>query len=149
MNWAEKTLQLLLRAFAVLLLTALVPVVMPFAWMQAIHHWLGLGELPAGPIIGYLTRSLSLVYAFHGTLLLLVSFDVRRYLPLIKAFAVLGIVFGASLLGLDWAVGLPLSWILSEGPFIIPASVLALWLAGRVREPLSWSRPPEHSGRPA
>ncbi|MCY2991824.1 MAG: hypothetical protein NTY19_28700 [Planctomycetota bacterium] len=137
MNW-EKTLRLFLQAFAVLLLTALAPVVMPFAWMQATHRWLGLGELPTGPIIGYLARSLSLLYAFHGALLLAISFDVRRYLPLIRVFAVLGIVFGVSVLSLDWTVGLPLSWILSEGPFIIPASVLVLWLAGRVATP-RWS----------
>lgn len=131
MNWAEKTLRWLLQAFAVLLLTALVPVVMPFAWMQTTHRWLGLGELPAGPILGYLTRSLSLLYAFHGALLLTVSFDVRRYRSLIRAFALLGILFGSSLIVLDWAVGLPVAWILSEGPFIIPACLLVFWLAGR------------------
>lgn len=132
MNWAEKTLVLVLRASAALLLTALIPAVMPFDWMMATHRWLGLGELPAGPIVGYLTRSLSLLYAIHGALVLGISLDVRRYLSLIKYFAVLGVVFGASMIALDWAVGLPLSWVLSEGPFIIPLSVVILWLAGRV-----------------
>ena len=51
----ERTLVWLLRLSAVLLLTAIVPAVMPFAWMKAIHRLLGMGELPEGPIIGYLT----------------------------------------------------------------------------------------------
>ena len=55
MNRPEKALVLLLRLSAVLLLTAIVPAVMPFAWMKSIHRLLGMGELPEGPIIGYLT----------------------------------------------------------------------------------------------
>jgi pseudouridine-5'-phosphate glycosidase len=63
MNRSEKALVILLRASAVLLLTAVIPVVMPFVWMKDIHRQLGMGELPEGPIIGYLTRSLSAMYA--------------------------------------------------------------------------------------
>jgi hypothetical protein len=134
MNRPEKTLVLLLRISAIVLLTALIPTVMPFSWMIAIHRHLGLGDLPQGPIVGYLTRSLSGLYAIHGALVLFVSLDVRRYLPIVKCFAVLSIVLGAGLLILDVAVGMPRFWIFGEGPFIIVFYGIILWIANQVRE---------------
>ena len=85
---AEKWMIVLLRLTAVVLLTALFPAVMPFAWMDATHQWLGLGKLPDAPIVGYLTRSLSALYAVHGVLVLYLSLDVRRFLPVIRCVAV-------------------------------------------------------------
>ena len=61
-NMAEKALVLLLRIAGVVLLTALVPAVMPFDWMKDIHRQLGMGELPEGPIIGCLTRRFDLEF---------------------------------------------------------------------------------------
>ena len=130
----EKILVWLLRISGIILLTALVPVAMPFSWMQVIHRYLGMGELPAGPIMGYLTRSLSLFYAMHGALIIFVSLDIRRYLPVVKFLAVVAILFGVSMVVLDSAVGMPLYWILCEGPFVIPLGIVMLWLAGRIPE---------------
>ena len=140
MNRHEKTLVLLMRVSAIVLLTALVPSVMPFAWMKEIHRWLGMGELPEGPIVGYLTRSLSAMYAMHGALVLFVSFDVRRFLPVVKCLAALGIVFGIGMLALDVVVGMPLFWVVCEGPFVIILGGVLLWLAGQVQ-----GRPADHA----
>jgi hypothetical protein len=133
-NMAEKTLVLLLRIAGVILLTAVIPAVMPFTWMKEIHQLLGMGELPEEPIIGYLTRSLSAMYAMHGALVLFVSLDVRRFLPAVMFLAVLGIVFGAGMLVLDVMVGMPPYWVLCEGPFIVVLGGVLLWLSGRVQE---------------
>ena len=132
MNRAEKTLVVLLRAGAMLLLLALAPVFFPFAWMDAIHRWLGMGPLPQGPIVEYLTRSLSALYAMHAALLLYVSFDVRRNLGVIKCLAVLALVFGAGMLVLDAVIGMPLCWTVCEGPFVILVSAALLYLAGQI-----------------
>ena len=51
----RRTLVILLRLEAIHLLTALIASMMPLAWMKEIHRSLGMGELPDGPIIGYLT----------------------------------------------------------------------------------------------
>jgi len=130
----EKVLVLILRCAGILLMTALIPVVMPFSWMQAIHRWLEMGELPSEPIVGYLTRSLSLFYALHGALILFVSRDIPRSLPVIKFIGILGVAFGVILIFLDIAVGMPVYWTLCEGPFLIPLSIAILWLASRIRE---------------
>jgi hypothetical protein len=136
-NWArilfmsEKALVWLLRISGVVLLTALVPVVMPFGWMQMIHREIGMGELPTGPIVGYLTRSLSLMYAVHGAYLIFVSLDIRRYLPFVRFLATVSIVFGVSMMVLDYAVKMPLYWTLSEGPMVVVLSIVMLWLVSR------------------
>jgi len=131
---SEKALVLILRCAGILMLTASIAAVMPFYWMQEIHRWLSMGELPSAPIVGYLTRSLSLLYALHGALMLFISRHPYRFLPVIKCLAILGIAFGVLLILLDAAVGMPAYWTLCEGPFLILASVAILWLAFRIRE---------------
>jgi len=132
MNRYERTLVILLRFEAILMLAALFPAMMPFAWMQDIHRSLGMGELPDGPIVGYLTRSLSALYAMFGAAELFVSLDVRRFLPVVKFIAVLGILFGLWMTGLDIVVGMPVFWTVFEGPYILLLYCTVRWLAGRV-----------------
>jgi len=115
------------------LLAAVIPAVMPFAWMDEIHRQLDMGDLPRGPIMGYLTRSLSAMYAMHGGLVLFVSLDVRRFLPVIKCLAVLIVIFGIGMIVLDIMVGMPWFWVLGEGPIIIIFGGILLWLAGAGR----------------
>lgn len=134
MSGFEKTLVVLLRIAGVLLLTAVIPALMPFAWMKDIHRLLGMGELPEGPILGYLARSLSAMYALHGGVILFVSLDVRRYLPVVNCLAVLGVMFGLGMLLLDVMIGMPPQWTACEGPFITLLSGVLLWLAGHVQE---------------
>jgi hypothetical protein len=132
MTRSEKALILLLRLSAVMLLFAIVPVFMPHQWMAAIHEQLELGELPEIPIVGYLTRSISALYAMQGAIGYFISLDVRRYLPFICFHAMLSVIFGATMIGIDWAVQMPLRWLLGEGPFIIVLGVVLLLLANRI-----------------
>jgi len=134
MNRSERLLALLLRVSAAVLLSALVPAFMPFAWMQIVHRALGLGELAETPLNHYLTRSLSALYAFNGTVLLYLSFDVRHYRPLIRFLGVAHVVFGGFLLGLDLYAGLPWFWTLGEGPVVILLGLLMLGLQRGVSE---------------
>ena len=128
----EIALIVLLRIAAALLLFALVAVVMPHTWMDAVHRWLGLGELPQMPIVGYLTRSLSLFYAFQGVLLLYLSFHVRAYLALIRFFTWMSVFFGLALYGIDYAAGLPVGWVVCEGTSVLVLCAVILWLIRRI-----------------
>ena len=123
----------LLRLSGLMTLTALGAVFMPYDWMNLIHQRLGMGELPPIPIVGYLTRSVSALYAVHGGLLFFVSFDVPRYLPVVQFLGWAGVVMGVLLFGLDRAVGMPVPWANLEGPFVVAISVVILLLAGRVK----------------
>ena len=128
----DRVLTWVLRILAVVLMTAVVPAMMPSAWMEEIPIRLGMGELPRGPMIGYLTHSLSAMYTLHGAVVFVVSLDVRRYLPVVKCLAVLAIMFGIGMIVLDVVVGMPMFWVLCEGPFIVVINGGLLWLAGRV-----------------
>jgi peptidoglycan/LPS O-acetylase OafA/YrhL len=131
MKAPERILVWLLRLVGAVMLTALGAVFMPSQWMNAIHQQIGLGDLPDKPIVGYLTRSVSVLYALHGALLLFLAGDVRRYRPVVRFLALAGLVFGVLLLGIDCAVKMPLSWTAGEGPFVIVLGAAILWLSGR------------------
>jgi hypothetical protein len=131
----ERILVWLLRLGGAVMLTALGAVLMPFEWMNVIHQRVGLGELPHVPIVGYLTRSISALYALHGALLVFLAGDVRRYLPVVRFLALAGAVFGVLMLGIDYATGMPLLWTVAEGPYVVALSAVILWLTGRKRFP--------------
>jgi hypothetical protein len=123
---SPRALVFLLRFGAVVLLLALLAVVMPLRMMMATNAQLGLDPLPAKPIVAYLTRSLSALYAYHGLFLLYISFDVRRYMPLIRFIAWSTVGFGLFMLILDPLVGMPWYWTAAEGPAIITYGVALL-----------------------
>ena len=129
----ERLLVWLLRLFGASTLIALGAVFMPHDWMNLIHQRLGMGELPHLPIVGYLTRSISALYALHGALLIFLSLDVRRYLPLVRFLGAASVVMGVLLLGLDLAVGMPVFWTVAEGPPVVALGLVILILARRVK----------------
>jgi hypothetical protein len=110
-------------------LFALVAVFMPQSWMAATHRWLGLGEMPTGPVVEYLARSLSATYAVFGALGLVVAADLDRYRPLVRFLGVAFALLGFVLLGVDVTAGLPWWWIAVEGPALIGVGTLMVFLA--------------------
>jgi hypothetical protein len=132
MKAPDRILVWLLRISGAMTLSALVAVFMPYEWMNLIHQRLGMGELPHVPIVGYLARSVSAFYALHGALLVFVSLDVHRYLPIVRFLAWAGVAMGLILFGVDRAVGMPSQWANQEGPFVVVISVVILVLAWRV-----------------
>ena len=99
---------------------------------NVIHGYLGLGELPDAPIVGYLARSLSAFYAFVSAITLFVSFDIRRYCSFVKLWAILVILIGFVLLGIDIEAGMPMSWTLCEGAPTIATGLIVLWLQRKI-----------------
>jgi hypothetical protein len=125
-NSARLILVLRLSGFAMAL--AVFAVVMPDSCMVATHRLLGLGEFPEAPVADYLARSLSAFYAMYGGLLWVVSTDIRRYAPVIRYLAVVGVVFGVLLYWIDTHAGLPLYWCIVEGTIVTALSLLILVL---------------------
>jgi hypothetical protein len=116
MTRADKVLAVFLRCLGVGSLFALVAVFMPVSWMAATHRWLGLGEMPTGPVVEYLARSLSAFYAIMGALCLVMAADLERYRPLVRFLGVAFALMSVVLLGVDLAAGMPWWWSASEGP---------------------------------
>ena len=101
---------------------------MPTEWMAGTHEWLGLGDFPASPLVEYLTRSISVLYAIHGGLLLLVSTDIIRFGPVIRYLGITTTIIGGALLCIDIYAGLPTFWVIFEGPPVILIGLTILGL---------------------
>jgi hypothetical protein len=125
---SERALIWFLRLTAITLLPAAIAVVMPHAWMSAVHQWLGLDVLPDMPMIGYLTRSLSALYAFLGTACWFLSRDVRRYAPFLRFMVSISLFFGATLCAIDTLVEMPTLWTLIETLFVLCWTTTLWWL---------------------
>ena len=128
MTRSEIWLARLLRIFGAAGVTALFAAVMPASWMTATHEWLGLGAMPADPIVIYLARSTSLFYAIFGGLAILVSLDLRRHRAVVSYLAVCTIAVGAILGVADHLCGLPPWWSVSEGVSTVAMGVVLLAL---------------------
>lgn len=124
----EKPLVYLLRITGIVMVIALVFVFCPTNWMDSIHQILGLGPLPAGPIVEYLARTESALYAFLGLLLLFLSTDTTRYQPLIRWMAWITIPISIGVTWLDIKLALPMFWIVGEGPFTLLLGMILLFL---------------------
>lgn len=133
MNSAERALQILLRIGGIVVVSAFFAIFLPVHWMAATHEWLGLGVFPASPLVDYLSRSASLLYAWHGGLLLVASFDIRRYRPILLYLGIVTALGGLILLGIDLHAGMPVYWTLCEGPPVALLGCLMVWLVRRVR----------------
>ncbi len=130
---AERILTWLLVVLGGLAATAVVPMVMPFAWMQGVNDALGLAPLVDTPLTRYLTRSLSAVYALLGVMTIYIGLDARRYRRLIVVIGWLTAVLGLALTVIDFTAGLPASWVWGEGPPTIACAGFMIYLARRVR----------------
>ena len=111
------------------LLVATIAVFLPVNLMARIHGQLGLGVFPFEPITIYLARSTSMLYAVHGFLMLFVSFDMKRYWPLVPVFGWLHIVMGLTMFFVDLTTPMPMFWIVGEGiPIAIAGQIIvSLW----------------------
>ena len=105
---------------------ALGAIFLPTEWMKTLHGKLGLGEFPESQITEYLTRSISAVYALHGTMTFAFSFYLRKVWSLVPAICGMHIAFGAIMLGVDLAAKLPAYWTYLEGPGIVAFGLLIL-----------------------
>lgn len=128
----ERLLVLLLRFAALVLLTAFLAAVMPTRWMESTHEWLGMGEFPASPLTDYLARSVAVMYGFHGVLIGLVAFDVRRYRLLVVFVAWMEVLLGVMLTGIDLHAGMPVWWTLAEGPPVLLTGLAVAYLVRSV-----------------
>lgn len=150
MHVEDRGLRLLLRVVGAIMTTAVFAVLLPVEWMAWCHGRMGLGEFPVSPIVDYLARSLSLLYALLGGLLVVISFDPRRYRAVLIYIAAASVVASAALWGIDLHAGMPALWTAFEGPPAMLLSALLLWCALRLPrdpDPDSAVRAPRHRSR--
>jgi hypothetical protein len=132
---AERLLLILLRINAGVLLLAAPCALLPFAWMDALHRdALGLGPLQDIPITKYMARSLSLVYAMHGAVVLFVTLNWEKLRFTVPYLAALHIVQGCSIFAIGLDAGLPWWWVAVEGPSVVAFAVVVLAVYRRANQ---------------
>ena len=126
---AARWLTILFRLNAVGLMTAALAVFLPNLWMQQTHAVLGLGEMPQAEVVEYLARSCSMLYFIHGLVLGYVSLNMRKYWDLVGFLSLLHLIMGTFVFGIDLKSGMPVYWIVIEGPSIMVFAcvMLGLW----------------------
>ncbi len=124
----EKILVWILRIGGAMTVLAFPTALLPTSTMAEIHAWLGLGNFPDQPVTAYMARSLSLMYGFHGVLLLVISTNVRHYRKLIGWIAWLMVGLGPALLAVDLHAGMPALWTWTEGPPLLVVGFAMLHL---------------------
>lgn len=138
MNRYEFAVVVILRVSAALVLCSIPTIFLPEEWMVKIHRWLGIGDLPRAPIVWYMARSLSAMYAILGCFTWAISIDTRRYGPLILLWSIMHLAMGALMVLVDYSAGLPVYWIIGEGPPLIVLGALVWWLQ-TVSEKVEWT----------
>jgi hypothetical protein len=119
-----------LRILGCVDLLALGIVALPTRWIDAVNRAAGLEDVGDSRLSGYLVRSTSALYALHGALLLFMSFDAARFLPVIRFLGWLAIVHGAILVFIDTSVGMPWWWCAVEGPVFALCGAAVLRMSG-------------------
>ncbi len=100
----------LLRLAGAVEILAFISVVMPRSWMETSHAWLGLGEMPGGPIIMFMIRQSSYTYGMHGISLWVLASDVDRFRPLIILNGISFLLAAPVFFSIDYTAGLPMWW---------------------------------------
>ena len=104
----------LLRLAGTFELLAFFAVVMPRSWMEASHAWLGLGEMPGGPVLMFMIRQASYAYGMHGVSLWVLATDVKRFRPLVVLNGVSFLLAAPVFFVIDYTSGMPLWWTLED-----------------------------------
>jgi hypothetical protein len=125
MTKSDKVLVVLLRFLGVTGLLALFTVFMPVSWMAATHRWLGLGEMPIGPVVEYMARSLSALSILLGALCLLLTSDLERYRPLVRFLGAAFALMSPVAFGIDLTAGMPWWWSAFD---LTAGVVIGVWL---------------------
>jgi hypothetical protein len=101
---------------------------LPRETMVATNLWLGLEPLVETPLVLYLARSTSALYALRGLSYFIAASDPVRYRPFIVFIGVTNVAFGLGLGVIGVSAGMPPWWTALESPFVIGSGILILVL---------------------
>jgi hypothetical protein len=118
----------LLRFAGAVEILAFIAVVMPRAWMEASHAWLGMGEMPGGALIMFMIRQASYVYGMHGVSLWVLASNVERFRPLIILNGISFLLATPIFFVIDHWSGMPLWWTLGDVAGCAFFGAALLWL---------------------
>jgi hypothetical protein len=128
----ESIQKVVLRLAGTIEILAFIAVVMPRSWMEISHEWLGLGQMPHGPVLMFLIRQASYTYGMHGVSLWVLALDVKRFRPLIILNGIAYLLAAPVFWAIDYTTGMPLWWTIGDcvGCGVLGAALLWCSLSG-------------------
>lgn len=96
--------------------------------METSHAWLGLGEMPGGPILMFMIRQASFFYGVHGVLLWLLASDVVRFRPLVIFTGVSYLLAAPVFFIIDHTSEMPVWWMVVDAVSCAFLGSALLWL---------------------
>jgi hypothetical protein len=123
----------LLRLGGAIEILAFTSVVMPRAWMEISHEWLGMGAMPGGPILIFMIRQASYAYGMHGISLWIIASDVIRFRPLVIFNGIAFLLAAPVFFLIDYTSGVPFWWTIGDtiGCALFGGALLLLTLTDR------------------
>ena len=120
----------ILRLSGAVEILAFFAVIMPRSWMEISHAWLGMGEMPNGPVLMFMIRQASYTYGMHGVSLWVLASDVNRFRKLVILNGIAFLLAGPIFFWIDYTTGMPWYWTLidSLGCGSFGAAILGLSL---------------------
>ena len=131
----ENFQKILLRLAGIFEILAFIAVVMPRSWMEISHEWLGLGVMPHGPVLMFLIRQASYTYGMHGVSLWVLSFDVKRFRPLVIVNGIAYLLAMPVFVAIDYSSGMPVWWTIGDSVGCGLLGAALLWCSLRERTP--------------
>ena len=119
--------KVVLRLAGTIEILAFIAVVMPRSWMEISHEWLGLGQMPHGPVLMFLIRQASYTYGMHGISLWVLAADVKRFRPLIILNGIAYLLAGPVFAVIDYTTGMPLWWTIEDAVGCGGLGAVLLW----------------------
>jgi hypothetical protein len=89
-------------------------VVMPRSWMEVSNAWLGMGEMPSGPLIMFMIRQSSYTYGMHGVSLWVLASDVVRFRTLVLLNGISYLLAALVFFLIDLTSGMPWFWTAAD-----------------------------------
>jgi len=108
---------------------AFIAVVMPRSWMEISHAWLGLGEMPNGPVLMFMIRQASYTYGVHGVSLWVIAANVERFRLLVIFNSIAFLVAAPVFFWIDQSSGMPLWWAIGDAIGCGGFGAVLLWLS--------------------
>jgi hypothetical protein len=128
----QRLLSVVLLVAGAVEILAFVAVLMPRSWMEVAHTWLGLGEMPRGPLIMFMIRQASYVYGMHGVSLWVLASNVDRFRPLVLLNGISFLLAGVLFFVIDYTAGMPLWWTLADASGCASFGAVVLGLSVRL-----------------
>ena len=124
-------LRLVLKLGGCVEVLAFFAVVMPRAWMESAHEWLGLGVMPPLPVLDYMIRGASFTFGLHGVLLWILARNLDRFKSIIIFTGASYVVAGPVFFAIEHSAGLPLWWTIGDSLacFLFGVAMLILVMA--------------------